>query len=86
MEETENKSLENYKYYKFSPNPLDVLTHTRTVSLPKKANNSRWILMAVSFSFFKTQCNSSLFDVLRHGRKEVIHSEGNTMQTTTLTF
>jgi len=38
--------------------------------------------MAVSFSFVKTQCNCSLFDVLRHGRLKVIHSEWNTMQTT----
>jgi len=48
----------------------------------KKANNSRWILMAVLFSFVKTQCNFSLFDVLRHGWKEFIHSERNTMQPT----
>ena len=38
--------------------------------------------MAVSFSFVKTQCNSSLFDILRHGQKEVVHSERKTMQTT----
>ena len=58
---------------------FDVLTHPHIVPSPKK----KPIILGESdgnFIFFR---QNSVSDVLRHGRKEAIHSERNTMQTTT---